>query len=70
MVSSQEGRAVSKGAVRSILLRWREIGYAMVEGEPLEFVGLTVAGMEFGLDEMYRRAGHERRVSRAERAQE
>lgn len=65
-VSGQVGREIRPTGVHAVLVRWQEIDYAMIEGDPLEFVGFTAAGMEFGLEELYRRAERDRRVSHSE----
>lgn len=55
-VTAIDGRATSTGACRRVLLRWRDLGYAIVEENPLRFVGLTEQGMKIGIDELERRS--------------
>jgi hypothetical protein len=40
----------SVGAIYAVLDRWRKCGYCDLDENPFRFVGLTIAGMEHGLD--------------------
>lgn len=39
----------SAGAIHSVLLRWKKIGYAVVESKPVQFTLITPDGMRMGL---------------------
>lgn len=51
-VTALDGKPTSTGAVARVLNKWSKLQYAMVEEHPLRFVGLTIQGMELGVEEL------------------
>lgn len=57
-----DGRSTSTAAIFKVFRHWQELGYAIIEENPVRFVSLTEQGFEIGLEEL------KRRKKRADRA--